>query len=156
MATNAPELYKDTSKPSVWNSIYTVICQLMKKKQLLEIEFEEVKLPPCKHKRCRVYCHLQKCKEWVIPEDVPSNFINFTEHVDLQVNIIAAQMPGDVKSSRTHIFDVLQRFVCLTPSDTTEECLLFWISYIKETCQRQHQCTSKLPCQDTTLLRVVD
>jgi len=146
---NAPELYKCTSKPSVWNAVYTSVQKITKTKKLENIEFEDVNLPPCKHKRCKVFCSLQKCKQWNKPEYTVA-FDGYSEHIDLQVNVMAktlfqkqsADNPKNTenhnpnahkthKDARTHILKLLERFMELTPHDKSEPCILFWLENIK-------------------------
>lgn len=141
---NAPELKKCTSKPSVWNAVYTSVSKLTKTKKLENIEFEDVRFPPCKHKRCKVYCSLQKCKEWKTPEYAAA-FDGYSEHIDIEVNVLTKTLfqkqstdkhnPNAHKThedARTHIFELLKRFIELTPHDHSEPCILFWLEHIKD------------------------
>ena len=140
LGCNAPELYKDTSKPSVWNAVVKSLKNLLKdkSKNLQNIQFEEIKLPECKHKRCKIYCRLAKYVSWEIPQHVhelTSSLYTgpvkvdllkeYTEHVDFHINLIAHRN----NVTPEHVLRRLFEFMQLTPDDFDENTYLFWLSF---------------------------
>ena len=140
LGINAPELYKCTSKPSPWNAVVKALTNLLKdkSKNLQNIEFEDIKLPECKHKRCKVYCCLAKYVSWEIPQHVHEltsllhtspavdMLKGYTEHVHFQVNLIAHRDHVTPEQVMRRLF----KFMQLTPNDFDEHTYLFWLSQI--------------------------
>lgn len=86
--------------------------------------------------------------KWKTPEDTPAFLPVYTEHIDLQVNLIAVERKYseicydhfgichiDLTEERKYVFGILERFVALTPNPS-EDCVLFWIDYIQPMCKK--------------------